>query len=150
MSSLAVKKVIQAWSSLVPALLGAAGIRLSGLGLVGLTLLLCGCGEGANKLVEANLARATLEKTLEHWKGGGKQDDCQTWTPPVVLSASQWSDNVKLVEYRIIDERALDANLFVNVELTLEQSGRRETMVEQYCVGTDPVMTVFRAMSPAY
>jgi hypothetical protein len=109
-----------------------------------------GCGGAANSLVEENLARETLTRTLDHWKSGGNQEDCQTWTPPVVVGASQWSDNAKLVDYRIVEERAMDANLFVNVELTLEKSGSRETTVEQYCVGTDPVLTVFRAMSPAF
>lgn len=52
--------------------------------------------------------------------------------------------------HSIADERALDSNLFVNVELTLEVAGRRETTTEQYCVGTEPVLTVFRALSPAF
>lgn len=126
-----------------------AGKCFFGLGLLVALVLANGCGT-ANTLVEENLARATLERTLEHWKSGGSVEDCRLWTPPVVVGTSPWSDNAKLVEYQIGESRALDANLFVNVELTLEISGRRETSVEQYCVGTDPVLTVFRAMSPAF
>ncbi len=125
--------------------------RRLGLGVLSLLVMFVGgCGGAANSLVEENLARETLTRTLDHWKSGGNHEDCQTWTPPVVVGASRWSDNAKLVDYRIVEERALDANLFVNVELTLEKSGSRETFVEQYCVGTDPVLTVFRAMSPAF
>lgn len=120
-----------------------------GLGLLLSLVSTSGCGAG-NTLVEEDLARATLERTLEHWKSGGSVEDCRLWTPPVVVGTSPWSDNAKLVEYQIGESRAFDANLFVNVELTLEISGRRETSVEQYCVGTDPVLTVFRAMSPAF
>ncbi len=126
-----------------------AGKYFFGLGLLLSLVSMSGCGAG-NTLVEEDLARVTLERTLEHWKSGGSVEDCRLWTPPVVVGTSPWSDNAKLVEYQIGESRAFDANLFVNVELTLEISGRRETSVEQYCVGTDPVLTVFRAMSPAF
>jgi hypothetical protein len=126
------------------------GSRVCGIVCLFLLVQASGCGGAANSLVEENLARATLERTLEHWKSGGRHDDCQSWTPPVVVGASPWSENAKLLEYKIVEQRALDANLFVNVELTVEKAGRRETMVEQYCVGTDPVLTVFRSMSPAF
>lgn len=124
--------------------------RLYQLGLLGVFIITVGCGEAANVPVEPGLARETLTKTLQHWKGGGSSQECQTWTPPVVVGASQWSDNAKLLDFKIVDERPLDSNLFVNVELTLEVAGRRETTIEQYCVGTEPVLTVFRALSPAY
>lgn len=119
-------------------------------GLLLVLLQLSGCGGSGNNVVESSLARETLNQVLQHWQSGGQVGDCQAWVPPVVVGASQWSENAKLLEFRIVEERALDANLFVNVELTLEIAGRRETLVEQYCVGTDPVLTVFRSMSPAF
>ncbi|MDP1563956.1 MAG: hypothetical protein Q8M16_21450 [Pirellulaceae bacterium] len=119
-------------------------------GLLLVLLQLSGCGGSGNQVVESDLARETLQQVLQHWQSGGQVDDCQAWVPPVVVGASQWSENAKLLEFRIVEERPLDANLFVNVELTLEIAGRRETVVEQYCVGTDPVLTVFRSMSPAF
>jgi hypothetical protein len=118
--------------------------------LLGLLSLLTGCGSPANQPVDPEIARATLVRTLEHWQQGGAATDCQAWNPPVVVGHSPWQDGAKLSGFKLTAERSLDANLFVNVEMQLSQGGRTETMMEQYCVSTDPVVTVFRTMQPAF
>jgi len=113
-------------------------------------VLLAGCGNVQTRSVDADLARETLVKTLEHWQNGGEATECQSWTPPVVVGHSRWQDGAKLSGFKLADARAFDANLFVNVELQVSQAGRSETITEQYCVSTTPVLTVFRTMPPAF
>lgn len=128
----------------------AAGLRfwLSGLCL-GL-LAVSGCGAPANQVVDNDLARATLVRMLEHWQAGGSSQECQTWDPPVVVGFSSWESGAKLKSFRLGESRALDANLFVNVDLELDVEGRTEKVTQQYCVSTAPVLTVFSAIPPAF
>lgn len=111
---------------------------------------LCGCGGAANQVVDSDVARATLVRTLEHWQGGGVSQECQSWDPPVVVGYSSWESGAKLKSFRLGESRALDANLFVNVDLELDVEGRTEKVTQQYCVSTAPVLTVFPAMQPAF
>jgi hypothetical protein len=113
-------------------------------------LALCGCGAPANQVVDSDVARATLVRMLEHWQGGGTSQECQSWDPPVVVGFSSWESGAKLKSFRLGESRALDANLFVNVDLELDVEGRTEKVTQQYCVSTDPVLTVFSAIPPAF
>jgi hypothetical protein len=113
-------------------------------------LVLSGCGAPTNQGVDSDLARATLVRMLEHWQAGGNSQECQTWDPPVVVGFSAWESGTKLARFQLGEARALDANLFVNVDLELVVGGRTETVQQQYCVSTAPVLTVFPAMQPAF
>lgn len=119
-------------------------------GLLATLVFLSGCGAPANQVVDSDVARATLVRTLEHWQSGGLSQECQSWDPPVVVGFSSWESGAKLKSFRLGESRALDANLFVNVDLELDVEGRTEKVMQQYCVSTAPVLTVFPAMQPAF
>lgn len=107
-------------------------------------ILLQGCGR-TNQPVQADLARNTLVQTLEQWKSGMEISECQTSDPSVVVQDFDWLAGRKLKSYEIVKETPLDANLFVVVRLELTEAEPTAKTV-QYCVGTDPVLTVFRTL----
>jgi hypothetical protein len=123
--------------------------RISTLILI-FTMMICGCsGEPRAAAVDVAVARVTLEQVMEHWKSGGKIDELRDREPEVVVQESLWSEGRKLMEYSLVGEgRPEDANWFCEVELTLESNGGNEPVKKKitYVVGTDPVLTVFRAI----
>ena len=121
------------------------------------TLLTCavacfvvsGCGEQRAAPVNVELARSTLLEVLEHWKKGGTMDELRQRSPEIVVQEALWSDGQKLQDFALVgDGRAQDANWFCDVELTLapENGGEPTKKTLTYAIGTDPVLTVFRAM----
>ena len=116
----------------------------------GLLLVLCGCGDGPRaRPVKVDLAKATLVQVLDHWKSGGNIEELGKQKPAIVVQESLWANGSKLQEYRIIgSERAEDANLWSEVELTLvpANGGEPTKKTITYVIGTDPVLTVFHAI----
>ncbi len=103
-----------------------------------------GC-QSRNEPVRSDVALATLKSTLENWKQGEDISVCGRQNPAVVVQDMDWMAGKKLQDYQVINQKPKDANLFVTVELKLaENSNSNKTVV--YCVGTDPVLTVFRTM----
>lgn len=97
--------------------------------------------------VDSVLAEQTLAKVLDQWKQGMPIEQCQQLQPAVVVQELYWSQGMELDDYQIISSEARDANLFVTAELELREEGGRERTEEVvYCIGTDPVLTVFRAL----
>jgi len=95
------------------------------------------------------LARSTLLEVLEHWKKGGTIDELRQRTPEIVVQEALWSGGRELQHFALVDDgRALDANWFCEVELTLSPENGEEPTKKTltYAIGTDPVLTVFRAM----
>lgn len=124
------------------------GTRLVVAALLATALSGCGGPQRASP-VDKELARDTLTRVLEHWKNGGNIRDFRDQTPEIVVQEVLWSGNRKLASYALTGEaRAQDANWFCEVELTLapENGGKPTTKKVTYAVGTDPVITVFRAM----
>lgn len=116
---------------------------------IALSLTLSGCGGPRNKPVKVDLAKTTLVQVLDHWKSGGAIDELQKRSPKIVVQEMQWSNGAKLQEYRITGEgRAEDASWWSEVELTLVPPAGGEPTKKNftYIVGTDPVLTVFRAV----
>lgn len=112
-------------------------------------LSLSGCGGPRNKPVKVELAKATLNQVLEHWKSGGNMDDLRKRSPEIVVQEAQWTNGAKLQEFQLIgDGRAEDANWYCEVQLTLMKAGGSEPIKKTvtYVVGTDPVLTVFHAI----
>lgn len=108
-----------------------------------------GCGEQRAAPVNVELARSTLLEVLEHWKKGGMIDELRQRSPEIVVQEALWSGGQKLQDFELVDDgRALDANWFCDVELTLapENGGEPTKKTFTYAIGTDPVLTVFRAM----
>jgi len=98
--------------------------------------------------VEPDKARAALVATLDLWKAGKKIEDASAANPPVVAQDFDWMAGAKLTEYKLLgDGTPEDANLRVRVQLTVRDAqGRTTTKTVNYVVGTDPKLTVFRAM----
>ena len=116
--------------------------------ILSLTFVGCG-GEQRAKPVDVDLARATLTQVLDHWRGGGAITDLRKQTPEIVVQEAFWSGGETLKDYALTGEpRALDGNWFCEVELTLASNNSDEPTKRTvtYAVGTDPVLTVFRAM----
>jgi hypothetical protein len=117
--------------------------------LILLSVLLVGCGEQRAGAVDVALAKSTLVDVMDHWKNGGTIDELRKRQPEIVVQEALWSDGRTLLDYALIGEgRPEDANWFCEVELTLSpqegQKPQKKTLT--YVVGTDPVLTVFRAI----
>lgn len=111
-----------------------------------------GCGRSQNVAdpVDPDVAQRTLRETLDAWVSGAKPDELRRKTPEVVVQDFDWSAGNRLVSYEVKGVGSpQDANLFCEVKLVLEDSSRkRSERLVTYCVGTDPVLTVFRSLGP--
>ncbi len=107
--------------------------------------LLAGCNS-ATAPVDVNVARKTLESTMQSWKAGKSPDDLRAESPSIVIQEMEWTNGAALLEYEIIDDdKPVDQNLIAKVKLKLKQSdGRVVDKTATYVVGTRPVLTVFR------
>jgi hypothetical protein len=116
-----------------------------GLGL----LLLAGCGsQQTAQPVDLRVANDTLTAVLTDWQNGGTPAAWQRRSPQVIVQDLDWSNGTRLKAFQILGPgKPQDANLFCQVRLTLQQDTQPATeRVVTYCVGTDPVITVFRDM----
>ncbi len=100
--------------------------------------------------VDPTLARSTLKSVLESWQRGESIDSWQSKQPPVVVQDFDWKAGTKLSSFEIFQkDETMDANLFCQVKLTMQnaQSQQSDRLVT-YIVGTSPVFTVFRSLTP--
>jgi hypothetical protein len=70
---------------------------------------------------------------------------------PMTVQDFEWAAGAKLLEYQLIDDgKAYDANLRVQVRLTVSRPGNEKAKQTEktvwYLVGTSPSVTVFRDM----
>ncbi len=119
-------------------------------GTVMLCLTVVGCSDGPRRAapVEPDKALAALRTTLDAWKAGQKIESLGNENPPVVAQDFDWIAGAKLTEYKLLnDGTPEDANLRVQVQITVRDTqGRTATKTVTYVVGTDPKLTVFRAL----
>lgn len=120
--------------------------RLAALAVV----LLAGCSVGPKLAapVEPDKARAALRTALDAWKAGKPIGSLAEASPPIVAQDFDWLAGAKLDDYAVLDEgKAEDANLKVRVRLAVRPAqGAAVKKTVTYVVGTDPKLTVFRAM----
>lgn len=119
--------------------------RLAALAVV----LLAGCSVGPKLAapVEPDKARAALRTALDAWKAGKPIDSLAEANPPIVAQDVDWLAGAKLEDYAVLDDKEADANLRVRVQLTVRPAqGAPAKKTVTYVVGTDPKLTVFRAM----
>lgn len=113
-------------------------------------LVLAGCAQGTYQSapVDAPVARSTLERVLETWKGGEAIDSLRKQSPSVVVQDFDWLNGLELVDYEVLDKgKEADANLIAHVKLSLkDRQGAQFAKTVTYLVGTAPVLTVFRDM----
>ncbi len=74
----------------------------------------------------------------------------QKAVPTIIVQESAWQQGKRLSSYTLLDQgRVEDANLFCEVELVFADSGEGQAVTKKkvtYVIGTDPVITVFRAI----
>jgi hypothetical protein len=111
---------------------------------------LAGCPGGPRTAapVEPDTARTALKTTLDAWKAGQDSASLAQASPPIIAQDLDWMTGAKLMNYELIDDGTPeDANLRVRVKLTLRDAqGKETTKTAIYVVGTDPKITVFRAL----
>lgn len=108
-----------------------------------------GCGEQRAAPVDPVLARKSLVDVMEHWKSGGAIDELRKRQPEIVAQEMWWSQGRKLISFQLLGEgRVEDANWFCDVELEVADGDGKEPVKKtfSYVIGTDPVITVFRAI----
>ncbi len=115
-----------------------------------LAAALAGCSVGPKVAapVEPDRARAALRTALDAWKAGKPIESLAQADPPIVAQDFDWMAGAKLEGYTLLDDgRAEDANLRVRVQLAVRPAqGVAAKKTVSYVVGTDPKLTVFRAM----
>jgi hypothetical protein len=131
-------------SSLEP---GHGAARCAVLVLGAFAAMLAGCsGSGRAAPVDASRAREALTIALDGWKKGDSPSALKDGSPSITVQDLDWLGGARLLEYRVTGEgKAVEANLYVPVDLTLKTAQGRETKKSvSYVVGTSPIVTVFR------
>ena len=108
-----------------------------------------GCREQRAAPVDPVLAKKSLVDVMEHWKNGGAIDELRKRQPEIVAQEMWWSQGRKLIGFQLVGEgRVEDANWFCDVELEVSEGDGKEPVKKTftYVIGTDPVITVFRAI----
>jgi hypothetical protein len=122
--------------------------RLAAAWLLAATIACSGCGGDSAEAVDPAMARQTLASVLDGWKSGDPCSEWQARSPKIVVQDFDWQAGLKLKSYEIMGEGdPRDANLYCQVRLMLADPARGDVQkTVTYVVGTDPVLTVFRAM----
>ncbi len=90
-------------------------------------------------------AREALKTALDQWKAGGSVKSLESSATPMTVQDFDWASGAKLIDYEIFDDgKAYDANLRVQVKLSLGGPGKATEKKVWYLVGTSPSVTVFR------
>lgn len=110
-------------------------------------VLSVGCGPRKAAPVNVERAREAMKQALDAWKAGSKPDDMPKQSPAITVQDFDWMAGSRLVDYKLVDDgKAEDANLRIQVKLTMQDArGKSVQKTVAYVVGTDPVLTVFRA-----
>lgn len=115
--------------------------------LIAAICLAGGCTPGPRKAAAVNpeQARSALKSALDAWKEGKSLESLKSASPAIVAGDIDWMQGKKLTSYEVLgDGTPQDANLRVEVKLTFEGSAEPKKAI--YIVGTDPQITVFRAL----
>lgn len=114
-----------------------------------LAALLAGCGgTAAPTAADADAARKTLDAALTAWTQGKSVEAVKGETPSILVEDPKWKQGATLKKYEVTgDGKPSGAERVFSVKLTLADAGGKEKVEEvDYRVGTDPILTVFRAM----
>lgn len=123
---------------------GTLGAILAALAAI-LAATLPGCSSGSANAVQPDRARAALETALNAWKQGQSLEQFGGSDGAMVVQDLDWLAGAKLVDYQLVDDgRPADANLRVDVKLTLQKKGKPVEKTVRYLVTTSPAVTVFR------
>ena len=103
-----------------------------------------GCGYSAQDLaLNHDEARNACQTFLTSWQNGATSKSLE---PGLIGTDEDWSSGQKLVSFEVLPEQTNDGtNLHIPVRLKLADASGKESAAEViYCVGTSPVVTVFR------
>jgi hypothetical protein len=140
---------IPQWSTRDLSWYGTVWLVVACLGVLA-TLFLGGCsGSSHAHDVDEPRAREALKTALDQWKAGVSVKSLESSATPMTVQDFDWASGAKLVDYQIVDDgKAYDANLRVQVELSLcnpgKTPGKATPKKVWYLVGTSPSVTVFR------
>ncbi len=112
--------------------------------------LVSGCGpdEMVYK-VDPALARSTLSDVLESWKAGETPDAWRERDPEIIIQDFDWMSGSKLEKFELLPgDKAVDANWYCPVKLTLRNATGVVQREVTYLVSTNPKLTVFRQVVP--
>jgi hypothetical protein len=112
-------------------------------------LVLSGCsGTPAPLPADENQARQTLDRALASWQKGETVEAMKNATPSIVISDPNWGRREVLKRFEVGGTgKPAGAERVFTVTLWLANSkGEERSQQVDYKVGTQPILTVFRAM----
>jgi hypothetical protein len=110
---------------------------------------LAGCeGTSAPTAAPADQARQTLDSALGLWVEGKTVEAVKAASPSILVEDPAWKKGMALKKYEVRgDGKASGAERVFSVSLTLaDASGKEKKEQVDYRVGTNPILTVFRAI----
>lgn len=111
-------------------------------------IALTGCSGGsAPAVADEDRARQTLDSALESWKKGEDVEAMKRASPAIVVVDPRWASGSKLTKFSVEGEgKPSGAERAFTVTLWLANPQGKESREQVvYKVGTDPILTVFRA-----
>jgi hypothetical protein len=105
---------------------GTVSVVVACLGVLA-TLLFAGCsGSSQAHAVGEPRARDALKTALDQWKAGETKESVKSSATPMTIQDFDSMSGAKLINYQIVDDgKAYDANLRVQVKLSLKPPGKR-------------------------
>ena len=118
------------------------------MGLIAVPVL-AGCGGNAAPVAaDGDQARKTLDSALTSWAQGQTVEAMKAASPSILVEDPKWKAGATLKKYEVKgDGRPSGAERVFSVKLTLSDAqGKEKVENVDYRVGTNPILTVFRAM----
>lgn len=122
----------------------------SALAALAAVLFLAGCDDGIPppETADPDAARSTLQRALEAWQSGQTIAQAKDATPSIIAADPLWEQGRSLSKFEILGaaqesgaEQVFDVKLWVT-----DADGNESEQTVAYRVGTQPVLTVFRAL----
>jgi hypothetical protein len=110
---------------------------------------LCGCGgTPAPESASQDQARQTLDQALTGWQKGETVEGMKKASPSILVADPKWERGVALKKFEVTGEgKPAGAERVFPVTLWLtDPAGKEVTENVDYKVGTNPILTVFRAI----
>lgn len=120
-----------------------------GLALAAALIALAGCSGGsAPAVADQGRARQTLDLALESWRKGEDVETMKRASPAIVVVDPRWASGARLTKFSVEGEgKPSGAERAFTVTLWLANPQGKESREQVvYKVGTDPILTVFRAL----
>lgn len=107
-----------------------------------------GCGKNEIAVADQDQAKKLLDETLTSWKKGETVDALKSASPSILVEDPKWKRGAKLSKFEIEDDgKPSGAERAFTVSLWLADSKGKEVREQVvYKVGTNPILTVFRAL----